>query len=98
MLGEKYDTKADVFSFGMILFELISRQKPPKRTPGNKFAVDLEFVKKVTPKNCPPELLEVCLACTQWDSDARPLIKDALERIKVHDSLAVYYVLLLVIA
>lgn len=83
ILGEPYDTRADVFSFGCILFELITRQKPVKRAPGNKFAVDANFFRQCTPKECPPRLLEICLACTQWDSAARPPMKDVLEQLKV---------------
>lgn len=50
MLGEKYDAKADVFSFGMVLTELITRQKPAKRNPGNKFAVDADALRRLVPK------------------------------------------------
>jgi len=38
-LGEKYDAKADVFSFGMVIVELITRKKPPLRQPGRAFAL-----------------------------------------------------------
>lgn len=88
MLGEKYDAKADVFSFGMVLTELITRQKPAKRNPGNKFAVDADALRRLVPKNCPPEFLEVAMACIVWDPDDRPPVKETMERLKaLHDSL-----------
>jgi len=41
MCGEKYDEKADVFSFGMVLTELISRKKPPLRKPATGFRFEV---------------------------------------------------------
>jgi len=88
MLGEKYDAKADVFSFGMVLTELITRQKPAKRNPGAKFAVDLEALKKLVPKNCPPDFFTIALECIVWDPDRRPLAKEIMDKLKaLHDSL-----------
>lgn len=82
MLGEKYDTRADVFSFGMVVTELITRQKPAKRAPGRRFAFDAEAFRPLVPRSCPPDLVQIAIDCTQWDPHHRPVMKEVLERLK----------------
>lgn len=82
MLGEKYDARADVFSFGMVITELVTRQKPAKRSPGRKFAFDADAFRAQVPKGCPPEFVSIAIDCTQWDALQRPQSKDIMERLK----------------
>ena len=58
-LGEKYDDRADIYSFGMILTELILRDNPPTRVPGTMYGYDEKEFLAAVPKDCPPELLTV---------------------------------------
>jgi serine/threonine protein kinase len=39
---EDYDASADIFSFGMVLVELITRKKPPMREPRDNFAFPID--------------------------------------------------------
>lgn len=71
-----YNEGADVFSYGMVLAELITLEKP-----GTHFwireAVDCydldpqEFVNKV-PAGCPPAFVKIVLDCVAYDMDNRP--------------------------
>jgi len=81
-LGEKYDTRADVFSFGMILCELITRRKPPKRKPGRAYAFEVEELKTRSPKDVPKELYNLCVDCAQFYPEKRPTMTDILKRLK----------------
>eukprot|EP00013_Stygamoeba_regulata_P018838 CAMPEP_0177654604 /NCGR_PEP_ID=MMETSP0447-20121125/14432_1 /TAXON_ID=0 /ORGANISM="Stygamoeba regulata, Strain BSH-02190019" /LENGTH=351 /DNA_ID=CAMNT_0019158287 /DNA_START=217 /DNA_END=1272 /DNA_ORIENTATION=+ len=82
MCGDKYDEKADVFSYAMILYELITRKKPPQRLPAKGFAFDVDEFKRVVPTDCPQELVELTIACAEWEPLNRPAFKTVLERLK----------------
>jgi len=82
MCGDKYDEKADVFSYGMILYELITRKKPPQRLPAKGFAFDTDEFKKVVPAGCPEELVSLTIDCAEWEPTQRPAFKVVLDRLK----------------
>ena len=80
ILGMDYDQSADVFSYGMVLFEIISRQRVEKafpRGPATFFAMDEETTRasEHIPRDCPPPLLDLAIWCTQYDAPARPDFK-----------------------
>jgi serine/threonine protein kinase len=67
--GEKYDTRADVFSYGMVLCELVTRRKPPKRVADKAFAFDpLDFETRC-PAGTPPQLFDLIVSCAQFDPE-----------------------------
>jgi LIM domain kinase 1 len=81
-LGEKYDTRADVFSYGMVLCELVTRRKPPPRQPGRAYAFDLKELKARAPSDTPQELIDLIISCAQFYPEKRPTFRDILQDLK----------------
>jgi LIM domain kinase 1 len=82
MCGDKYDEKADVFSFGMVLTELITRKKPPLRKPATGFRFEVEPFRQQAPPDCPPPLIELAIACAEQLPENRPHFRDILPKLK----------------
>ena len=64
--GEFYDQKSDVFSFGIILCELIARcRADPDYLPRTaNFGVDyLVFSESMVHESCPAEFLKIAFSC-----------------------------------
>lgn len=81
-LGEKYDERADVFSYGMVLCELVTRRKPPRRQPGRAYAFEVRELKARTPQDCPRELYDLIVDCAQFYPEKRPTFRDILKVLK----------------
>jgi LIM domain kinase 1 len=81
-LGEKYDTRADVFSYGMVLCELVTRRKPPRRQPGRAYAFEVKELKSRAPPDTPPELMDLIVSCAQFYPEKRPTFRDILQDLK----------------
>jgi len=82
ILGDKYDDRADVFSFGMILAELILRRDPPPRLPGNAYAFEPDVLRQSLPSDCPEELFDICVDCTRFYPEDRPDTRVLVKRLK----------------
>ena len=59
---EKYDERVDVYSFGIIMWELISRDEPYKGGGGIQiaYAAAQEGLRPEIPMFCPPEFASMC--------------------------------------
>ncbi|KAL6059640.1 VARLMGL domain-containing protein, variant 2 [Balamuthia mandrillaris] len=82
-MGEKYDKSADVFSFAMVLYEIIARQYPPERTIlKGLFAFHPDEAKEAIPIDTPPGLWDVLCRCAATDGKDRPTFEEVVEDLK----------------
>ncbi|KAG6587371.1 TKL/DRK protein kinase [Phytophthora cinnamomi] len=88
--GEKYNEKADMFSFGVVLSELDSNALPyansGKSRPGSDLVV-LQFVMQGKlqvefSESCPSIIAELGMACVTRDPTARPTAAQALYQLQ----------------
>jgi len=79
--GQDYNSACDVFSYGMVLFEIITREKPPQREMLQKYAFVPEKVKPLIPKDTPPALWDLLCDTTKTDPKDRPTFRDVLKKL-----------------
>lgn len=81
--GYKYTEKADVFSFGIILWELATRKPPYYGIDGtevSKKVVNEDYRPKLSEKdNVPGQFLELMRKCWARDPDKRPPFGDVIK-------------------
>ncbi|KAK0463124.1 kinase-like domain-containing protein [Desarmillaria tabescens] len=82
LLGDEFDLPTDIFSLGIILCEIVSRQLADdrhfKRTPPT-FDIDVDEIRKLASPGCPPDMIALCIDCLATDPAARPVTRDILE-------------------
>eukprot|EP01119_Soliformovum_irregulare_P012881 TRINITY_DN3370_c0_g1_i1.p1 TRINITY_DN3370_c0_g1~~TRINITY_DN3370_c0_g1_i1.p1 ORF type:complete len:2124 (-),score=675.67 TRINITY_DN3370_c0_g1_i1:56-5518(-) len=80
MAGLTYTESADIFSLGIILWELVARARPYDEYPVSKShfvatfedAIVKQGLRPTIPKDCPPMLSELIQKCWRADPDERP--------------------------
>ena len=87
LFDEEYSNSVDVFSFGMVLLEIMKRQQVGKRAessfaaryPQNSFVLDVDAVQEALPTDAPPSLVMLALQCCEYDVADRPFADDVYE-------------------
>ncbi|KAF2071460.1 hypothetical protein CYY_007213 [Polysphondylium violaceum] len=72
MIGEEYDQSCDVFSFGMVLVEMILRESLTPRMRNEDLGLDKPYLLNKLPKDCPDEFRQLILHCCKIQPSARP--------------------------
>lgn len=73
--GKRYDEKVDIFSFGIVLCEIIGKvYADPECLPRNhSFGLNVgKFVEKFLPDDCPSPFFPLAVACCDLLPDSRP--------------------------
>ncbi|XP_068188152.1 LIM domain kinase 1-like isoform X2 [Antennarius striatus] len=88
--GKSYDEKVDIFSFGIMICEIIGRvNADPDYLPrANDFGLDVvRFLQQCHPPQCPSAFLPLAVLCCDMDADKRPSfskLDEWLENLLMH--------------
>lgn len=88
ILGMQYNQKADVFSYGIVLCEIITRKKISlelQRSPADAFGMDVAKFKELIPSDCPLEFATLAMECCAYDPNDRPPFTDIVRKLKEID-------------
>jgi len=82
LLGKHFNEKADVYSFGLVLWQMMSRQELfPQFDNLDKFihAICIDGLRPKIPQDTPPSLERLITACWQAESEGRPHFSNIVE-------------------
>ncbi|KAJ7995645.1 hypothetical protein DPEC_G00246730 [Dallia pectoralis] len=88
--GKSYDEKVDIFSFGIMLCEIIGRvNADPDYLPrAHDFGLNvIGFLEHFCPPDCPPAFFPMAALCCDLDPEKRPAftkLEEWLENLKMH--------------
>nr|XP_046150262.1 LIM domain kinase 1-like isoform X3 [Oncorhynchus gorbuscha] len=88
--GKSYDEKVDIFSFGIMLCEIIGRvNADPDYLPrAHDFGLNVTgFLEHFCPPDCPPSFFPMAALCCDLDAEKRPAftkLEGWLENLKMH--------------
>lgn len=86
LLGNELTPKTDVYSFGMILWELLSGQSPYENFEIESFEQLIEEIcekgtREKIPTDCPPTLKRLIESCWQNDPNQRPNFLEIIQQL-----------------
>ncbi|XP_030633377.1 LIM domain kinase 1a isoform X2 [Chanos chanos] len=88
--GKSYDERVDIFSFGIMLCEIIGRvNADPDYLPrAMDFGLNVKgFLEHYCPSDCPPAFFPMAALCCDLDAEKRPAfakLEEWLENLKMH--------------
>ena len=71
-MGNSYSMEADIFSFGIIVAEMVGVRNPKERKEDDHFAFNLSEFQKKADLDTPLDFVEVVRICTYQDATKRP--------------------------
>ena len=84
IMGMDYNEKADVFSYGIVLLEIITRQKVStslQRSAMDGFELDVNKTKGIIPEDCPSAFSDIAFAVCKYSPEDRPTFKDVVTQL-----------------
>lgn len=94
--GKRYDEKVDIFSFGIVLCEIIGQvNADPECLPRMlDFGLNVrKFKEKFLPEDCPPAFFPLAVACCDLTPDNRPAfqkLEDCFEALTLNQELGIH--------
>nr|UMO80404.1 Serine/threonine protein kinase [Pandoravirus aubagnensis] len=80
--GARYSEKVDVYSFGIVMWEVVTRRRPfADRGFADVALAVLDGVRPAIPSSCPTDLAKLMSACWYTDPDARPSMEEVVKRL-----------------
>jgi serine/threonine protein kinase len=80
--GEKYGEKADVYSFGIIMWEVLTRKQPFAGRNFMGVSLDvLEGKRPQVPADCAADFKKLMKKCWHATASKRPAMEDVLSRL-----------------